>query len=101
MDITDIPEISLNQTTGALTIAMALDREAVASYSFDIVANDNQRGGLFLPTVTVQIVVLDINDNSPFFVNSPYSYSIEEGVSNGYQVCLLLEFYKSEIAVET
>ena len=89
VDNNDTPEISLNQTTGSLTVALPLDRETVGSYSFEIVANDSQRSGLFLPIVTVQIVVLDINDNAPLFVNSPYSYTIEEGVSNGYQVGLL------------
>ena len=86
MDSSDTPEISLNQTTGILTVAVLLDREMVGSYSFEITANDNERGGLFLPVVVVQIIVLDVNDNEPIFVNSPYSYIIEEGVSNGYQV---------------
>lgn len=87
VDSSSSPEITLNQSTGVLTVDAALDRETIGSYSFDITADDGQRGGKFLPTVTVQIVVLDVNDHAPQFVNTPYAYTIEEGVSNNHQVC--------------
>ena len=64
-----------------------LDRETTALYTLQIVADDGQRDGQFLPTVTVQIVVLDVNDNAPVFINKLSSFSVQEGVTSGYQVC--------------
>ncbi|KAI6657176.1 Protocadherin-15 [Oopsacas minuta] len=87
VDLTDSPEITLDSISGVLEVAILLDREMTNSYSFDIRANDGiNRGIQFLPIVTVQIVVLDVNDNMPVFVNPPYEFTIEEGVSDGHQV---------------
>ena len=87
VDPTEFLQIILNSSTGILTVGNDLDRETKVYYTFDIYANDSQRGGKGLPTVTVQIVVLDVNDHAPQFVNEPYSYTIEESVSNNHQVC--------------
>ena len=85
VDPSNSPQFSLNLTTGSLSIAQTLDRETTSFYSFEIFANDSQRNGEFLPTVSVQIVILDVNDNPPIFLNS-YNFSLDEGVSSGHQV---------------
>ena len=70
-----------------MSVGSILDRETTALYSLQIVADDGQRNGQFLPTVTVQIVVLDVNDNAPVFVSTLTSFSVQEDVTSGYQVC--------------
>ncbi|KAI6657182.1 Hedgling [Oopsacas minuta] len=84
--VTDAPQILIDPITGNLTVRSVLDRETTPSYSFDIIADDGMTDSNFLPSVIVQIILLDVNDNAPVFVNRISSYSIEEGVSNGYQV---------------
>ena len=87
-------DISLDISTGILTVAVALDRETISSYTFDIYADDGQRGGKALPIVSVQVVVLDVNDHAPQFINEPYSYEIDEGVSNKHKVCYHHTIYR-------
>ena len=68
-----------------------MDRETTALYTLQIVADDGKENGQSLP-VTVTIVVIDVNDNAPVFTNALSLFSVQEGVTNGYQVCIPKSF---------
>ena len=56
---------------------MTLDREATPSYSFDVIARDNG-SPRESTTVTVNVKVVDKNDNEPTFDQTSYSFNISE-----------------------
>ncbi|XP_078513539.1 protocadherin-20 [Lissotriton helveticus] len=68
---------SLNKVTGILTVSTILDREEREKYRFSVRARDAgmpPRESL----ITVVIVVLDRNDNSPRFINKDFSFFVPE-----------------------
>uniref|UniRef100_A0ABM0MVL1 Cadherin-23-like n=1 Tax=Saccoglossus kowalevskii TaxID=10224 RepID=A0ABM0MVL1_SACKO len=69
-----------------------LDRENYPEYSLTVMAQDNPLGNVRLnSTVEVHVAVLDANDNSPTFVDTPYEGTISENDPIG----------KSIVTVET
>ena len=58
-----------------------LDREARSSYTYRIFASDNSFNQFQTATATLSITISDINDNSPFFFNAPYSFSVNENAA--------------------
>ncbi|KAM8741703.1 protocadherin-16 [Acanthopagrus schlegelii] len=78
-------DFHLHTSTGALSTSRGLDRETKAEYTLEIVATD--RGSPALSTtVTVEIKVLDVNDNSPVFSKSSYTVEVSEDAAEGYKV---------------
>ncbi|XP_056910149.1 protocadherin-16-like [Takifugu flavidus] len=78
-------DFHLHPSTGALSTSRGLDREARAEHILEVVATD--RGSPALSTtVTVQVQVMDVNDNSPVFSESSYSVEVSEDAAEGYQV---------------
>ena len=84
---------ALSSETGQLSLVQSLDYETTISYSLVILARDS--GGQVEPdfpvlsdTVTVQVTVLDYNDNIPHFELDTYSGTISEMAQNGDQVSL-------------
>ncbi|XP_026227263.1 protocadherin-16-like isoform X2 [Anabas testudineus] len=78
-------DFQLHTTTGALSTSRSLDRERRAKYTLEVVAAD--RGSPPLSTtVTVEIKVLDVNDNSPVFSKTSYSVEVSEDAREGTQV---------------
>ncbi|KAK2828340.1 hypothetical protein Q5P01_019374 [Channa striata] len=78
-------DFQLHTTTGALSTSRGLDRETKAKYSLEVVATDRGTPALS-STVTVEVVVLDVNDNSPVFSKSSYSVEVSEAAAEGTQV---------------
>ncbi|KAG8182644.1 hypothetical protein JTE90_018480 [Oedothorax gibbosus] len=78
------PEFLLNGSTGLITTAMEIDREVLASERFDLVILSSY------PTypIEVRIVILDINDNSPFFQEPSIEVSFSESANVGTRVIL-------------
>ena len=74
--------------TGLLTIRSALDRETVREYNLGITASDS---GLYRLTAstTVNIVVVDVNDNPPRFEQAVYNVDIEENRQSNSQVIVV------------
>ncbi|XP_068600399.1 protocadherin-16 [Brachionichthys hirsutus] len=78
-------EFHLHSSTGALSTSRGLDRETRGKYTLEVVAMD--RGGPSLSTtVTVDVKVLDVNDNSPVFSKSSYSVEVSEDAAEGSHV---------------
>ncbi|KAF7668307.1 hypothetical protein LDENG_00013580 [Lucifuga dentata] len=78
-------DFQLHASTGALSTLRALDREVRAGYTLEVVAMD--RGSPTLSAaVTVEVKVLDENDNSPVFSSSSYTVEVSEDAAEGSQV---------------
>ncbi|XP_062507613.1 protocadherin Fat 3-like [Corticium candelabrum] len=76
---------AVNQTSGELTVTGGLDRELISEYFLTVLARDH---GLPVQAArtTVQIDVLDANDNSPKFSQHLYSMSVDENKPIGSEV---------------
>lgn len=78
-------DFHLQTDTGALSTSRSLDREKKAAYTIEVVATD--RGSPALSSVvTVEVKVLDVNDNSPVFSKNSYSVEVTEDAAEGSQV---------------
>uniref|UniRef100_A0A8C2Z8Q9 Cadherin EGF LAG seven-pass G-type receptor 2 n=1 Tax=Cyclopterus lumpus TaxID=8103 RepID=A0A8C2Z8Q9_CYCLU len=74
-----IPQFDIDSDTGAVTTQMELDYEDQVSYTLAITARDNgipQKSD----TTYLEILVNDINDNSPRFLRDHYVGSVMEDV---------------------
>ncbi|KAK5610636.1 Cadherin EGF LAG seven-pass G-type receptor 2 [Crenichthys baileyi] len=74
-----IPQFDINPDTGAVTTQMELDYEDQVSYTLAITARDNgipQKSD----TTYLEILVNDVNDNSPRFLRDHYMGSVMEDV---------------------
>lgn len=60
---------------GTISVNGDLDREREAFYSLTILATD----GVFQDNCTVDVIILDVNDESPKFTESEYEFSVYEG----------------------
>ena len=70
----------ISETSGVIQTLVPLDREAMPTLSpLVVVANDSNK----TQSVNVFITVLDVNDNSPYFPNSLYQYSLNISSPNG------------------
>ncbi|XP_041864356.1 protocadherin-16 [Melanotaenia boesemani] len=78
-------DFQLHISTGALSTSRGLDREKKAEYTLEVVAMDRGSPALSA-TVTVEVKVLDVNDNSPVFSKSSYTVEVSEDAAEGSQV---------------
>lgn len=71
---------TINSTTGLVTVSKSslLDQEKVSLYTFNVLAVDHVGLERFTSSATVNVRVLDINDNPPQFDNSTTSWSVSE-----------------------
>ncbi|MFT7807568.1 protocadherin-23 isoform X1 [Arapaima gigas] len=80
--ITSEPEVPflVDPSSGTLTIAKPIDREVTESFAFMVTATDRaeEPSHRKQASLTVQIHVLDANDNSPVFVSSAETCIIED-----------------------
>ncbi len=74
---------AINPSNGAISVVTPLDREETPSYSFSVFAS-NTPG--FTATATVNIEVLDVNDNDPQFPNGPFQFPVSESEPVGFRV---------------
>ncbi|XP_015235254.1 PREDICTED: protocadherin-16-like [Cyprinodon variegatus] len=77
--------LQLHPNTGALSTSRGLDRETKANYNLKVVATDHGSPPLSA-TVTVNLKVLDVNDNSPVFKRNSYNVEVSEDAAKGFQV---------------
>ncbi|KAI5753935.1 hypothetical protein M8J77_004427 [Diaphorina citri] len=75
--------LELDAHTGDITIAngQQFDREEASEYKFQVEARDMQ--GLGLRTVVpLQLTILDVNDNAPIFVQTPFEFVLASDSRN-------------------
>ncbi|KAJ7997604.1 hypothetical protein DPEC_G00230730 [Dallia pectoralis] len=78
-------DFQLHSSSGVLSIFNPLDREQHAGYTLEVIALD--RGSPALSsTATVEVTVLDVNDNSPVFSSKSYSVDVSEDAAQGTPV---------------
>ena len=88
-------DFSIDPYTGLISTKLRLDREK-ASYHLLVVGLKGGQGSGGEPsdTATVNITVVDINDNDPAFTDSCKDLSLPEN----YQVWLLTKFYSVDFS---
>ena len=70
----------IDRDTGAVSVASSLDREVHPEYNLTLNATDG--GGLFA-NAYLHVVIHDINDKIPTFVENPYSIGLSEDAPEG------------------
>ncbi|XP_069754250.1 protocadherin Fat 1-like [Narcine bancroftii] len=80
---------TVDSKNGEILLLQHLDREEISSYSLVIRATDNGVPPLFSDT-TVNLQVMDVNDNPPTFFQFNYSVVIQENEPIGSSVLQLL-----------
>ncbi|KAL3880625.1 hypothetical protein ACJMK2_032849 [Sinanodonta woodiana] len=63
--------------TGRIFANTVFDRETTAFYTFLVIAHD-QGSPPLSSTATVELTILDVNDNAPVFEQSQYEFTVEE-----------------------
>ena len=83
---------AINSSTGIITVAQSLDRETIGSYELTIVATENRiaPGMPQSDTADVTILVQDVNDNSPQFINSSQTVAINDLTPTGTNIASVL-----------
>ncbi|XP_043823673.1 cadherin EGF LAG seven-pass G-type receptor 1 [Dromiciops gliroides] len=76
----------LHSLSGGLDVINPLDYEAIREYTLRIKAQDGGRPPLINSSGLVNVQVLDVNDNAPIFVSSPFQAAVLENVPLGHSV---------------
>ena len=71
---------------GALSVVTALDRETQDKYMLTVAADD----GVQSSTATVVVMVTDVNDESPEFLEQEYYFDIPENTDTGKGLVTLI-----------
>uniref|UniRef100_A0A4W4F290 Protocadherin-16 n=1 Tax=Electrophorus electricus TaxID=8005 RepID=A0A4W4F290_ELEEL len=75
-------DFHLDRKSGVLSTSRALDREKKGRYTLSVEARDLGTPALS-SSVTLDITVLDLNDNSPTFASSSYAVEVAEDAPEG------------------
>uniref|UniRef100_A0AAZ3P5L6 Cadherin EGF LAG seven-pass G-type receptor 1 n=1 Tax=Oncorhynchus tshawytscha TaxID=74940 RepID=A0AAZ3P5L6_ONCTS len=76
----------IHSPTGDIEIINPLDYEIIREYNLRIKAQDGGRPPLINGTGMVVVQVVDVNDNAPMFVSTPFQATVLENVAIGYSV---------------
>ncbi|XP_042568207.1 cadherin EGF LAG seven-pass G-type receptor 2-like [Cyprinus carpio] len=76
----------IDAQTGKLDLVSQLDYEMNKEYTLRIRAQDGGRPPLSIISGLVTVQVLDVNDNAPIFVSTPFQATVLENVPVGYSV---------------
>lgn len=76
----------VEQHTGFIKLEKPLDRESIKKYSFKVTASLQQIALESVTSADVQVQVLDINDNKPFFEANSYEATVMEGIPVGTRI---------------
>lgn len=76
----------IHSPTGVIDVINPLDYEIIREYNLRIKAQDGGRPPLINGTGMVVVQVVDVNDNSPMFVSTPFQATVLENVAIGYSV---------------
>ncbi|XP_042370558.1 protocadherin-10-like, partial [Plectropomus leopardus] len=86
---------SLQDKMYSLVTKMPLDKEMQSQYALTIIAKDSGQPSLSSEN-TIHVVVSDVNDNSPEFSLSPYTFYVTEGNDPGLSVFSVKAFDRDE-----
>jgi len=87
---TDVEEFYIDSTSGLLTVYGSLDRERVDSYHLKARVVDGSPDNPLSSTTVINIRVLDINDNAPFFSLKQYWVKVREDLPVGVVVIVMV-----------
>ena len=87
-------DFSIDPYTGLISTKLRLDREKASYHLLVVGLKGGQGSGEPSDTATVNITVVDINDNDPAFTDSCKDLSLPEN----YQVWLLTKFYSVDFS---
>ncbi|XP_029607455.1 cadherin EGF LAG seven-pass G-type receptor 1 isoform X1 [Salmo trutta] len=76
----------IHSPTGVIDIINPLDYEMIREYNLRIKAQDGGRPPLINGTGMVVVQVVDVNDNAPMFVSTPFQATLLENVAVGCSV---------------
>ena len=76
----DSLSFSINGVNGLLLLLASLDRETQVSYTFNVIAADDDPNPLSA-TAQIVITVYDENDNSPIFTDSEQNTDVDEKIT--------------------
>ncbi|CAL8242134.1 unnamed protein product [Merluccius merluccius] len=76
----------IHSPTGVVDIINPLDYEMIREYNLRIKAQDGGRPPLINGTGMVVVQVVDVNDNAPMFVSTPFQATVLENVAVGHSV---------------
>lgn len=76
----------IHSPTGVIDVINPLDYEMIREYNLRIKAQDGGRPPLINGTGMVVVQVVDVNDNAPLFVSTPFQATVLENVAIGYSV---------------
>lgn len=76
----------IDAQTGSMDLVSQLDYETNKEYTLRIRAQDGGRPPLSNISGLVTVQVLDINDNAPIFVSTPFQATVLENVPLGYSI---------------
>jgi len=80
----DVP-FAVEQLEGTLSTTQSLDREQTEQYQFTVTASDRRNPALS-SSISVAVSILDINDNTPQFLQTSYSARLMENTQVGTSV---------------
>lgn len=76
----------IHSPTGVIDVINPLDYEMIREYNLRIKAQDGGRPPLINATGMVVVQVVDVNDNAPMFVSTPFQATVLENVAIGHSV---------------
>jgi len=79
-------QFAVGAVSGEITVASALDREMVSSYTLEVQAVDAGSPAPLSSTVLVTVDVSDANDNTPIFPEGNYTAYVQEDRPAGHLV---------------
>uniref|UniRef100_A0AAY4DS48 Cadherin-23 n=1 Tax=Denticeps clupeoides TaxID=299321 RepID=A0AAY4DS48_9TELE len=87
-------KFSVGFRNGVVRTVVGLDRETQAAYTLIIEAIDNgPAGSRRTGTATVNVEVLDVNDNRPIFIQNSYESSVLETIPQGTSILQVVSFW--------
>ena len=69
---------TINTNTGLISVNQSLSREVQSKYSFSATASDGVGLESYTSTTLIQICVLDVNNNGPYFDNATLIWNVSE-----------------------
>ncbi|XP_072928982.1 cadherin EGF LAG seven-pass G-type receptor 3 isoform X2 [Hemitrygon akajei] len=79
-------QFSIDSITGVIEVVTSLDFEVEREYALRVRAQDAGRPPLSNNTGMISIQLVDVNDNTPIFVSTPFQVSVLENAPLGHSV---------------